>query len=155
MTWHERSQVPAAYLNPAFIAAVLAAAARGYQSERGRLMVWPLAFVVGPLVLHRSTRQALPRNMATHLSVWVSRQPLLHAGFAARARELVPVVREGLRFGLRHDILTLEAGGLTGSRGSTRDVQLHALLNSARLVGRWLAKTDRPATVFALFGVEP
>jgi hypothetical protein len=153
--WDERSQVSAAYLNPAFIAAVLAGAANGYQEDRDRHMVWPLAFVVAPLVLHRSTRETLPRNTTTHLSAWISRNPLLHAGFAQRAQELVPTVREGLRFGLRHGLLTLEAGHLGGALKTTRDRQLRTLLARARRVGHWLSRTDQPATVFALFGVEP
>ncbi len=153
--WQDRPQVSAAYLNPAMVATVLAAAAAGYRAGRQRTMIWPLAFVVAPLVLHRSTRQALPRSTATHLASWVSRNALLHAGFAPRARALAPTVREGLRFGLRHGVLTVEAGGLSGAVGRGRDPELQQLLRSAQLVGRWLAKADQPATAFAILGVEP
>lgn len=153
--WRDRQQVPAAYLNPALVATVLAAAADGYRTERQRPMTWPLAFLVAPLVLHRTTRQSLPRTTATHLTAWVSRNPALHAGFAARARALTPTVREGLRFGLRHEVLTIEAGGLNGSSGNARDPELRQLLRSSQLVGRWLAKADQPATAFAILGVEP
>src|SRR4051794_20248722 len=86
--WRDRQQVPAAYLNPALVATVLAAASDGYRTERRRTMSWPLAFLVAPLVLHRTTRQALPRTTATHLTAWVSRNAALHAGFPARARSL-------------------------------------------------------------------
>jgi len=153
--WSDRPQVSAAYLNPALVAAVLAAAAIDYRSERQRAMTWTLAFVVCPLVLHRSTRMALPRSTATHLAAWVSRNAVLHTGFAARALAMTPTVREGLRFGLRHGVLTVEGGALYGSVGRARDPELRHLLNSARLVGRWLAKADRPATAFAILGVEP
>jgi hypothetical protein len=118
-------------------------------------MIWPLTFIVAPLVLHRSTRHALPRSTTTHLASWVSRNAVLQAGFAARARALAPAVREGTRFGLRHGVLTVSAGGLDGTVGSGRDPELQQLLRSAQLVGRWLAKTDQPATAFAILGVEP
>jgi ABC-three component (ABC-3C) system Middle Component 3 len=153
--WPDRSPVRAAYLNPALVAGILAAAARSYESTAQQPMVWPMAFLVGPLVLHRPTRQALPKTTATHLSAWTSRNTLLRAGFPARAKALTPSVREGLRFGLRHGLLTVDGGALHGAPGSTRDKELTALLSSARLVGRWLAKTDQPATVFAILGVEP
>jgi hypothetical protein len=153
--WLDRQQVPAAYLNPALVATVLAAAADGYRTDRRRTMSWPLAFLVAPLVLHRTTRQALPRTTATHLTAWVSRNAALHAGFPARARSLTPTVQEGLRFGLRHQVLTIEAGGLIGSAGKASDPELRQLLRSSQLVGRWLAKADQPATAFAIFGVEP
>jgi hypothetical protein len=153
--WQNRPQVSAAYLNPALVAAVLAAAAAGYRAERQRAMVWPLAFVVAPLVLHRSTRQALPRSTATHLASWVSRNAVLRAGLPVRARALVSTVREGLRFGLRYGVLTIESGRLDGTVQRGRDPELRQLLRSAQLVGRWLAKVDQPATAFAILGVEP
>ena len=153
--WQNRPPIAAAYLNPAMVAAVLAGSAAGYQSVRERSMAWPLAFIVCPLVLHRSTREALPNSAATHLAVWVSRHAVLHAGFAVRAQALVPAVREGLRFGLRHGVLSIRAGVLHGSVGKARDPELRQLLRSAQLVGRWLAKIDQPATVFAILGVEP
>lgn len=153
--WPDRSQVRAAYLNPALVAGVLAAAAHGHESAAQRPMAWPMAFLVGPLVLHRPTRQALPKTTATHLSAWTSRNTLLRAGFPARAKALTPTVQEGLRFGLRHGLLTVDGGTLHGTLGSTKDNELTALLNTSRLVGRWLAKTDQPATAFAILGVEP
>lgn len=100
------------------------------------------------------TREVLPNRTTTHLSTWVQRHPLLRAGFPLRAATLAPAVREGLRFGLRHEVLILDSGGLRGlvdSRGASPD--LAALLGSAGLVGRWLAKSKEPATVFALLGV--
>jgi hypothetical protein len=118
-------------------------------------MSWPLACLVAPIELHRTTRQALPRTTATHLAAWVSRNATLHAGFPARARSLTPTVQEGLRFGLRHQVLTIEAGGLVGSAGKAKDPELRQLLRSSQLVGRWLAKADQPTTAFAILGVEP
>ncbi|KUL22840.1 three component ABC system middle component [Actinoplanes awajinensis] len=154
-SWHNRPQVTAAYLNPALIASIIATAARSYETGRQQPMAWPLAFIVVPLLLHRPTREQLPSSTATHLSTWISRNALLQAGFAERAASLVPPIREGLRFGLRHGALTIINGGLSGSLRPAAGADLRSLFNSARMVGRWLAKTEHPATVFALFGVEP
>lgn len=143
----------AAYLNPAMMAAVLSTAARGHE-QGGGPMLWPMAYLVAPLVLHRPTREALPGNVRTHLSTWVGREPLLVAGLPHRAASLAAPVREGLRFGVRHGILTLDTGRLRGQVGrrTSDDAGLRELLSSASLVGRWLAHT-RPATAFALLGV--
>lgn len=118
-------------------------------------MVWPIAFIVSPLVLHRPSREALPASAATHLTTWVSRNPILRAGFPARARSLSPLVYEGLRFGLRHGLLAVSGDSLRGSIRRSSDQELAAMLRQAGLVGRWFAKTDQPATLFAIFGVEP
>ena len=153
--WADRPQLAAAYLNPAVVASIIATASQAYQSARSQRMIWPMAFVVCPMLLHRPTRLALPASTATHLTAWVSRNALVHVGFAARARELAPATREGLRFGLRYGVLSIESGGLIATIGTSRDPELRTLLNAARLVGRWFAKIDQPATVFAILGVEP
>jgi hypothetical protein len=155
-SWPERPRIQATMLNPALIAAIEAAAARDYERAGEHAMSWPLAFLVAPLVLHRPTRQALPRDTRTHLSTWVARNPLLRAGFPPRARTLAPLVREGIRFGIRERVLSVEAGTLHGSISTaSADEELERLLKSAGLVGRWLAKTEQPSTAFALLGVAP
>jgi hypothetical protein len=126
-----------------------------YERESGP-MSWPLAFLVPPIVLHRPTRDALPRDTRTHLSTWVTREPVLRAGFPARATAMTPLVREGLRFGLRHGALTTAGGRISGAAlEHSPPGELRAMLRTAGLVGRWFAKTDQPSTVFALLGVQP
>ncbi|WP_372497347.1 three component ABC system middle component [Nocardiopsis dassonvillei] len=156
--WQERPQAGAAYLNPVLLAAIQASAARAYEAERqGRAMVWPLSFVVAPLVLHRPTRIALPSSTRTHLPKWVTDHPVLVAGLPSRSKSLIPVVREGLRLGLRHNLLTLENGRVRAvqSREPRTQGELKELLRSSALVGRWTAKSENPSTVFALLGMRP
>lgn len=156
--WQERPQAGAAYLNPALLAAIQASAARAYEAEHGgRAMVWPLGFVVAPLVLHRPTRSALPSSTRTHLPKWVSDHPALVAGLPSRSKSLIPAVREGLRFGLRFDLLALENGRVRAvqPREPRTKGELKELLRSAALVGRWIAKSENPSTVFALLGMRP
>jgi hypothetical protein len=153
--WAGRSHVEATLLNPALLATLIAQAAWAYEREAWP-MSWPLAFLVPPIVLHRPTRAALPRDTRTHLSTWVSREPVLRAGFPARATAMAPLVREGLRFGLRHGALTTTGGRIGGvALESPPPGELRTLLRTAGLVGRWFAKTDQPSTVFALLGVRP
>jgi hypothetical protein len=153
--WADRSRVEASLLNPALIALLMSEAAREYERQ-AEPMSWPLAFLVPPLVLHRPTRDALPRDTRTHLSTWIARQPVIRAGFPERATAMAPLTREALRFGLRNGVLAVSGGavrGLTGHMPPHGD--LRVLVSKAGLVGRWLARTDQPSTVFALFGVRP
>jgi hypothetical protein len=153
--WADRSRVEATLLNPALIALLMGEASREYERHSGA-MTWPVAFLVPPLVLHRPTRDALPRDTRTHLSTWISRQPVLRAGFPERAAAMVPLTREGLRFGLRHGLITTADGGIRGTATRTAPPgDLRVLVGKAGLVGRWLAKTEQPSTVFALLGVRP
>ncbi len=153
--WASRSRVEATLVNPALLATLMAQAARMYERD-SEPMSWALAFLVPPIVLHRPTRNALPRDTRTHLSTWVSREPVLRAGFPERAIAMGPLVREGMRFGLRHGVLTTSGGRIHGvALDPAPPGELRTLLRTAGLVGRWFAKTDQPSTVFALLGVRP
>jgi hypothetical protein len=170
-------------LNPALMAAITANAATQYRRTSGDLMPWPLAFLVAPLVLHKSTREALPRDTRTHLATWVASNPTLYAGFAPRAAQLRDAVLEGIRFGLRYGALTVAnnggldgelAGGVVDATGKLREAaaakyagevrvvavmgegtDLGQVVQKAGLVGRWLTKLESPATAFILLGVTP
>ncbi len=145
-------------LNPALLAAVTAAAADGYDRESEQPLPWPLAFIVAPMVLHRGTRDALPGAISTHIHVWVSRQSSVRAGFPLRARVLVEPVKEGLRFGVRHGLLRVDAGGVRsgGQRLRFDDIgDIRTIVRRATFVGRWLSRAEHPSTVFALLGVAP
>jgi hypothetical protein len=158
--WADRSPEAAALLNPALLAAAFAAAASQYERESQEAMPWPLVFLVAPLLLHRGTREALPRTTRTHLSTWITNNPVIRAGFPQRAQQLTEVVREGLRFGMIHGALSVTADGRM--RGvfptSVRPIEggdAANIIGSAGLVGKWFTRADQPATLFALFGVAP
>ncbi|GHC34466.1 three component ABC system middle component [Streptomyces rochei] len=158
--WSDRSPISAVMLNPALMAAVLASAAQGHEKETGQPMPWVLGFVAAPMVLHQPTRNALPASTRTHLGAWIGKNPVLRAGFPARAQTLAEPVKEGTRFGLAHHTLTLEPDGCLRAtyrrpRGFKTPEELDQMLRKANLVGRWLAKSDSPATVFAVLGVTP
>lgn len=159
--WVERSPIPAAMLNPALFASLSAAAAEEFQRRSGRNMPWHMVFLIAPLVLHRTTREALPRDVRTHMANWVGENAVIIAGFPDRARELIVPVQEGIRFGLRHQVLEIDGdGGLRGSlsaraRPETAGGDLPALVRAAGFMGRWLSKLDQPATAYALLGVTP
>ncbi|MGW9068006.1 three component ABC system middle component [Streptomyces yangpuensis] len=156
--WADRHPISAAMLNPALISGILATAAQGYDKERDQGMPWALGFIVAPMVLHGPTRQALPHSTRTHLAAWAGQHPVIRAGFPARAQALAGAVKEGTRFGLAHDALALESEGRMRStihrpRGFKPPAELDQLLRKASLAGRWLAKAESPATVFAVLGV--
>ncbi|WP_257231485.1 three component ABC system middle component [Streptomyces sp. Rer75] len=156
--WSEPSALVAAMLNPALIASLLSVAAGSYERQKVSGMPWHLSFIVAPMTLHRGTRQALPANTRTHLSTWVTRNPMLRAGFPRQAKALVMPVQAGLRFALLHDVLELRSDCLkprTRLRaGAPARTELEDILHSARLIGSWMAKNET-AAVFASLGVRP
>ncbi len=155
--WSDRVPAVADLLNPALIAAVIAAAAIEYNRRDARPMPFELAFLVVPLVLHRNTRQSLPIRVDSHLAKWVTSNEVLAAGFGARAKTLVEPVREGIRFGLRHGAVELNGAHITGHLRPGRVAEIGDIgdiVHKARFVGRWFTQLESPATAFALLGVE-
>jgi len=157
-----RSRTQAAMLNPALLASLTANAAIQYRNNADRTMPWVYAFIIAPLVLHRATRESLPRSVRANLNAWVAEHPVEHAGFARRAVSLKDSVQEGLRFGLRTGILAVDSeGGLTAQlakgKGHTlaKDSEVQRIVARAGFVGKWLAKIEEPATVFVVLGVAP
>ncbi|MFG2091933.1 MULTISPECIES: three component ABC system middle component [unclassified Spirillospora] len=158
--WDDRSPEAAALLNPALMAVITANAAWQYERASGQPMPWPLAFLVAPLILHKGTRESLPRTTRTHLSTWIGDHPVIRAGFPERARSLTGHVREGLRFGMAHGaLLVTDHGALYGRLPNTaKPVQggdAAHIVQSAGKVGTWFSRAEQPATLFALFGVAP
>ena len=143
--------------NPAFVAAVIASAAHGYETRATRAMPVALAFVAGPLVLNGRVRNALPGNVRARLGGWLVSNTEVHAAFLESGPAYAPYVRAGIRAGLRSDALALDGGSLHGSlkEADPPSEEVGDCLRKAALVGRWLAISGTPADIFRLLGVRP
>lgn len=154
--WLQRPRVESVLLNPALIALTVASAANAYVAKADVPMVWPLGFLVPPLVLHKPTRDALPKSVSTHFAKWVKDNPTIVIGFPRRAAAMRDLTREGVRLGVRTGRLVMNGPNLVAtSIGKPQPGELAQLLNASALVGRWLATMAEPSTAFALLGVTP
>ena len=69
--WSERPIEIAHLLNPAFCSTLLFESITGYKQENGSGMPFATAFLVLPVVLHKPTRDHLPKSIATKLHAWI------------------------------------------------------------------------------------
>lgn len=150
----------AALFNPAFVGLLLSIAAREHQSVSDAPMPAPLIFLVPGIALHADTRQALPANIARRMSGWIIANPLIQVSYPERARAMMPVVRQGLRYAARSGAITIEAGGIRSQvsrsvweRLATDDARSCA--RAAAFVGRWFARSGDSAAIYALLGLRP
>jgi hypothetical protein len=162
--WHERPAELANLLNPAFGGLVLSTAVQSFQEQAGHGMPYPLAALVLPLILHKATRESLPRDTRTTLLAWLEREQALLPHFAPRVRSVLPYTQEAIRFLAGRDVLRLAGGGLleigSGQIGSTarltrQSEEVRVCLNRAQFVGRWLAQAGETATVYQALGIQP
>ena len=158
--WPTRPQPASDILNPAISAVCVAWCTARYERDAGTALPWPLAFLVAPLTMHAPSRARLPRSIATHFPTWVNDNADVLAGFPARARAFTPYVREGLRFGLRTGLLSLEAnGGLHATIANhtkvPADTELRSIASASALTGGWFARSGSPVNIFTQLGVRP
>jgi hypothetical protein len=160
-SWSDRPIEQARLLNPAFLAALIWSCAEGYGSIDTQGIPYPLSFVAMPIVLHKSTRESLPRAISTSLPAWLRAQPQVHVRFAERATSLVPLVKEGVLFGANGRMLNVSATRIVAaprSRSMARFLressnEVKDCMKKAKFVGRWFASSGDYTTVMALWGI--
>jgi len=162
--WTNRAPEERALLNPSFFSLLFWHAATGHMAEGHTGLPFATSFLVLPLVLHRETRESLPKVVTTSLPVWLDENPLVRARLAERSRMLVPYTKEALMFGGTRGFLTISADAITVAESWKRKVnaehrrsgdEVRSYAKKAEFLGRWFARTGSPTTVMALMGVRP
>jgi hypothetical protein len=162
--WTNRSPEERALLNPSFFSLLFWHAATGHMEGGGTGLPFGTGFLVLPVVLHRETRESLPKMVTTSLPVWLDDNPLVRARLAERARTLVPYTREALLFGGTRGFLTVSEDRVLAEQGWKRKIsadlrrssdEVRSCAKRADFLGRWFARAGSPATVMALMGVRP
>ncbi len=152
-----------ALFNPAFIARLLHAATSDYEKAHERALPVALAFLAVPLLLHKPTRDDLPRHASSQMQAWIREHPRHIVGLDTRVVGMRPFVGVAVRFALQHGVLT-SADGRLGAGLVKRRPRGHAELESAEVqtclrvasfLGRWFARQPDTATLLALWGLQP
>lgn len=164
--WRARSIEERSLLNPAFCSVLLWQSVLGYAAKRKAAMAIEFSFLVLPFVLHRETRESLPRNIKSSLPTWLAEHPIVRTRLGERASVLRPFTQEALVFGGLHGLLSLSAEGVhanakiemkrrvaAGLKPTSDEVR--ACAKHAEFIGRWLGSAGDTETVMALLGVRP
>jgi hypothetical protein len=159
-----RSPEEANLLNPAFLATLIDSAATGHRELATAGLPWPLAFLALPAVLHKRTRESLPRDIRSSMAGWVRSHPLEVQEIAERAPAVRATISQAIVFGLAHGTIVRDGSTLLPGRRARKrrdeawrepTEDFTACATRARFFGRWCAVSGTPATVFALWGLRP
>ena len=157
--WVQRPREEAYLLNPPFCGALLSVAVTEYGP-----MPFPLAFLILPVILHKRTRELLPRDTRTSFVTWLQEHAEARVQFAQRMRALRDHTRQALLHSCAHDWLAIDENGRLratahptffsrGDRILSDEARL--CLRRARFLGQWFARAGDSTTVMALWGVRP
>lgn len=163
VSWAERAAEEARIFNPAFCGEMIGRTVCEYHRTRPAALSMVTAFLVLPLILHRPTREALPKRANTAFAGWVAEHAALLAELPERTKRLRPVSREALLFGVRHRALALDGGGfLPGAKPIPRGFppvvgtdEVNAVRSAAALLGRWFAGQHTQVSILQGMGIAP
>ncbi len=145
-------------LNPAYCALLIEAATREHAKETGRSMPFALAFLILPLCLPSSFRDALPKSKSTVFHAWLNANGHLRAELPAFTTAYAPYTRKALRYGLQCGALKLEEDALrTRPKTPTLNASTDTAeaLAKATFLGRWLGTAGTTQSVFMMGGIRP
>lgn len=162
--WQDRSPEEAHHFNPAFCGALVYEFVRSYTRTKSKPPSLALPFCALPICLHPSTRERLPRSTITGLYAWLEQNPDVLVGFADRAINLAPYVREALRYAIARDAILIAENGLveTGSKRASFPVsyleetttETRNTVDAVRKVARWFAAAGDTPTILAAWGIR-
>jgi len=159
--WDERPLEIANLLNPAFCALLLRDAAAGYRQQAASGLPYSVTFLVLPIVLHRPTREALPRTINAIMHAWIQEHSARQVEIVDRVRMLVPYTREAIIFGIQHRALAivengaLESAMLRATMSFPDRTDAMTCRHAAGLLGRWFGRTGDASQILAMWGLRP
>jgi hypothetical protein len=152
------------FLNPAYCGLLMTRCIKDFEDSSRQGMPLALCFVVLPMVTATATRAVLPSYASTSFAGWLHDHPEVRVGLAARVRSLNQITRESLLFYIRRDALTItveQRVSVVPRRVSSSDTLENAstavsdMVEKARFLGRWFARSGDPATIYFLLGLRP
>lgn len=96
------------------------------------------------------------------MHVWLQNKPETQIGFVSRIRQLTPITREAIIFGMQSNLVAFdEEGNLVktakrfGSPSWANDSEPAHCYRKSRFAGRWLAQAGDTSTVLTMWGIRP
>lgn len=162
LAWERRPVEVANLFNPAFCLILLRGAINAYQNEQDAGMPYILSFLILPLVLHKPTRDALPGTTRTRMHVWLQNKPETQIGFVNRIKQLTPITKEAIIFGMQSDLVTFDERGdlvLVAKRFKSPPWATNSepmlCYRKSQFLGRWLAQVGDTSTILTMWGIRP
>ena len=154
--WNDRPTEVAALFNPAFSALLIREGILGFTGQNPNGMPYPLVFILLPIVLHKATRLALPKSVATKMHPWIQQNQEARIGFSDRCVGIREYTREAILFASASGLVTFSNDAtLHAPRQRLKrlswptDSESAICRERARFVGRWRRYRRHPSRTSA------
>jgi hypothetical protein len=162
ISWTERNKIVANLFNPAFCGEIIRATAKEYNKHTSTKFPYAFAFLVLPIVLHKATRERMPRSVRTYFFVWVEQNDDLFFDFAKRTGSMVKYTKEALSFLLIHNKIQLtENAEIITTDERVKKInkvdyqEYNDILKRAEMLGKWLSSTSDVKSIYSFLRITP
>ena len=163
--WNARWETAEAnHFNPAYCGALIYEFVRAYKKAKGVAAPFALVFCALPIALHPATRDRLPRSIATRLFPWLQNNHDVRVGFAERARNLTPYVRQAFCYAVARRAIEFNDDGLvivgpkrasfTPTALAATTTEIRDTVRAIRKIARWFAAAGDTSTILAAWGIR-
>ena len=161
--WEDRSIFTSNLLNPAFCGEVLRRTIVQYCKDSGKDgLPFSLAFFILPIILHRRTRNLLPKTKRTKLHEWLTLNKELKVIIVPRIRYLTSYTRESILFLAKHNVIEFDKNGnivpLIKRSNKFHDQYTHEIediFKASEKLGRWINTFPSEKITYTFFGIKP
>lgn len=160
--WTERNTIVANLFNPAFCGEIIRATAKEYNKHTNTNFPYAFAFLVLPILLHKATRERMPRSVRTYYFVWVEQNDDLFFDFPKRTRSMVKYTKEALLFLLAYNKIELnEKAEILASDEKVKIInkdeyqEYNDILKKAEMLGKWLSSTSDVKSIYSFLRITP
>jgi len=159
--WGKRPIEVASLFNPVFCSVLIRDSIKGFQSEQPNGMNYVLIYLVLPIVLHKATRDRLPKAITVKMHSWLNQNRELRIQFPERVRNINSITKEGLMYGLQTGLFSIDDQArfkVTDKKiklSWKSDTEPFMCSKKAEFIGRWLAQAGDSKTIFHMWGVRP
>ncbi|HMI02395.1 MAG TPA: three component ABC system middle component [Pedobacter sp.] len=160
--WTDRNKIVANLFNPAFCGEILRAVIKEYNKHTSVDFPFAFSFIVLPILLHKETRQKMPRSTRTYFFVWVEENDSLFFDFAQRTKSMVKFTKEAISFLLVYKkIVIADTGRMTSTSEKIKQVsdedyeEYNDILKKAEMLGKWLSQTSDVKSIYSFFRITP
>lgn len=161
-SWIERNTIVANLFNPAFCGEIIRVTIKEYNKHTNTKFPYAYTFLILPIVLHKATRDRMPRSVRTYFFVWVEKNDDLFFDFAKRTKSMVKYTKEALSFLLTHNKIEItENAELNSVEDRVKKIkkedyqEYNEILKKAEMLGKWLSTTSDVKSIYSFLRITP
>ena len=160
--WEERNPIVANLFNPAFCGEIIRIVINNYNKHTNRKFPFAFSYIILPILLHKETRDKMPRTIRTYFFVWVEENDSLFFDFSKRTKSMVKYTKEALLFLLAYKKIEItELGEIISTKERARQIkkddyeEYNEIIKKAEMLGKWLATTSDVKSIYSFFRITP